>query len=72
MSRRLDHPQDRQGQRRLAGTGFARQPEPLARQQGKGDIVDRPDAAARVLEGDAQALDLQDRPGHCRIVMRFA
>jgi hypothetical protein len=72
VSRRLDHPQDREGQRRLAGTGFAGQPEALARPQRKGDIVDRPDEAARVLEGDAQTLDLQDNPGHCRTIMRFA
>ena len=30
VSRRLDHPQDREGQRRLAGAGFAGQPEAFA------------------------------------------
>src|SRR5439155_23946407 len=61
---RLEHPQDREGQRRLAGTGLASQPEALAGQQRKANIVDCPDEAARMLKGDAQPLDLQHRAAH--------
>ena len=59
IMRRID-----EGQGRLAGAALARQPEPLARQQRKADIVDRPHLAARVVERDAQALDPQHRLAH--------
>ena len=61
---RLDHAQNRQCQSRFARTGFTCQAEPLAWGERKAHVVDRLHLALRVVEADAQALNLQDWLAH--------
>src|SRR5204863_293942 len=64
MAGRLDQAQDRQGQSRFPGAAFAGQTEALARHEREADIIDRAHLAERMIEGDPQTLDPQDRPAH--------
>jgi hypothetical protein len=73
---RLDQPQEKPRERRLAASGLAHDAERLARRHVERDAVHRPHPRQRALEhaapqGEmlAQALHLEERPRHPRISM---
>ena len=49
---------------RLAGAGFADQPQHLAAIDGKADAVDGPDETLAGGEGDCEIPDVEDRSAH--------